>query len=169
MIPFGAMVFAVSTLFFAVAHGALWEAFARPRAWPASAWASPSPPCPASSSGPSPHETGSATGFYQVLRNIGLSVGSALGAAILTGYTHAGHDLPDRGGLPHRAAGRRRAVRGHRGRQLRAPRRRRQPSCPVREDRTAGVEERMEEEAELAGAGLMLAEERLPPVPGSGS
>ena len=30
-------------------------------------------------------ETGSATGFYQVLRNIGLSVGSAFGAAVLLG------------------------------------------------------------------------------------
>ncbi len=38
-------------------------------------------------------------GFYQVLRNIGLSVGSALGAAILTGYTHPGQRLPEVGGF----------------------------------------------------------------------
>ncbi len=44
-------------------------------------------------------ETGSATGFYQVLRNIGLSVGSALGAAILIAFTHPGHTFPTVGGF----------------------------------------------------------------------
>jgi MFS family permease len=41
-----------------------------------------------------PSETGSATGFYQLLRSVGLSVGSALSAAILTAYTHPGHTYP---------------------------------------------------------------------------
>ena len=44
-------------------------------------------------------ETGSATGFYQVLRNIGLSVGSALGAAILLSFTHKGAIYPEVGGF----------------------------------------------------------------------
>ena len=44
-------------------------------------------------------ETGSATGFYQVLRNIGLSVGSALGAAVLLAYTPHGATYPDLGGF----------------------------------------------------------------------
>ncbi len=99
MIPLGSLIFAVATLFFAIEHGTLWEAFvtlgiaglgyglsfaAMPgfivRAVPAS-------------------ETGSATGFYQVLRSIGLSVGSALGAALLAAYTH-GHDTyPSVGGF----------------------------------------------------------------------
>ena len=77
MIPLGALVFAASSAYFALEHGSLWEAFvamgivglgigftfaAMPgfiiRAVPTA-------------------ETGSATGFYQVLRNIGLSVGSS--------------------------------------------------------------------------------------------
>ena len=78
MIPLGSVVFAVAALFFAVAHSALWEAFvtigigglgvgfttgAMPgfivRAVPRS-------------------ETGSAMGFFQVVFNVGLTVGSAL-------------------------------------------------------------------------------------------
>ncbi len=94
MIPLGSLVFAASALLFAMEHRSLWEAFvasgisgvgigftfaAMPgfivRAVPTS-------------------ETGSATGFYQVLRSIGLSVGSALAAAILTASTPAGHIVP---------------------------------------------------------------------------
>jgi MFS family permease len=99
MIPLGALVFAAASTFFALEHGSLWEAFvtmgiaglgigftfaAMPgfiiRAVP-------------------PAETGSATGFYQVLRNIGLSVGSAFGAAVLLAYTPHGASLPDLGGF----------------------------------------------------------------------
>jgi MFS family permease len=94
MIPMGSIVFAAGPLFFAFAHQALWEAFvasgitgigigftfaAMPgfvvRAVPAS-------------------ETGSAMGFYQVLRSIGLSLGSALAAAVLAAYTHSRHTFP---------------------------------------------------------------------------
>ena len=39
-------------------------------------------------------ETGSATGFYQVVRYIGFSVGSALAASILAGATPSGSHLP---------------------------------------------------------------------------
>jgi MFS family permease len=39
-------------------------------------------------------ETGSATGFYQVVRYIGFSVGSALAASVLAGATPAGSQLP---------------------------------------------------------------------------
>jgi len=45
-----------------------------------------------------PHETGSATGFYQVLRSIGLSVGSALSAAVLSVFTHKAIPCPRPGG-----------------------------------------------------------------------
>jgi MFS family permease len=94
MIPFGSLMFAASTLFFAIEHRALWEAFltagiagigigftfaAMPgfvvRAVPVS-------------------ETGSAMGLYQVLRSIGLSLGSALAAAILITFTAQGHTYP---------------------------------------------------------------------------
>jgi hypothetical protein len=40
-------------------------------------------------------ETGSATGFYQVVRSIGLTVGSALSAAVLMAHTRHGQALPD--------------------------------------------------------------------------
>jgi MFS family permease len=99
MIPLGSTIFAISAAFFAFEHRALWEAFvavgcaglgygfsfaAMPgfivRAVPANA-------------------TGSATGFYQVLRSIGLSVGSALGASLLSAYTAKGRTYPTLGGF----------------------------------------------------------------------
>jgi MFS family permease len=43
-------------------------------------------------------ETGSATGFYQVVRYIGFSLGSALAASVLASATPAGARLPDRSG-----------------------------------------------------------------------
>jgi MFS family permease len=157
MIPFGAIVFAGGALFFALLHQVLWEAFvasgitgvgigftfaAMPgfivRAVP-------------------PGETGSAMGFYQVLRSIGLSLGSALSAAVLNAFTHAGSTFPTFSGfrvtlivatalcamtallsylLPGRAA-------------------QRQP--PPTEE----VERMMEDEAEIESASLMLAGETL--------
>ena len=39
-------------------------------------------------------ETGSATGFYQVVRYIGFSLGSALAASVLASETPAGSQLP---------------------------------------------------------------------------
>jgi len=99
MIPLGSLVFATSAAYFAFNHDSLWQAFitlgivglgigftfaAMPgfivRSVPAA-------------------ETGSATGFYQVLRNIGLSVGSALGAAVLLARTQPGATFPDLGGF----------------------------------------------------------------------
>jgi MFS family permease len=99
VIPFGAMLFALSIVFFALEHGSLWMAFvstgisgvgvgftfaAMPgyivRAVPA-------------------HETGSAMGFYQILRSIGLAMGSAVSAVVLAAYTPAGSLLPSVGGF----------------------------------------------------------------------
>ncbi len=99
IIPCGASMMALGALFFAVSHGALWEAFVAiglvglgvgfsfavmpglvVRAVPA-------------------EETGSALGFLQVLRSIGLSVGSALAATVLTAYTRPGAAFPTVGGF----------------------------------------------------------------------
>jgi len=99
MIPLGALVFTCAASYFALDHGSLWQAFltmgivglgigftfaAMPgfivRAVPAA-------------------ETGAATGFYQVLRNIGLSVGSAFGAAVLLAYTGHGDTYPSLDGF----------------------------------------------------------------------
>jgi predicted MFS family arabinose efflux permease len=99
MIPLGALVFAAGSTFFALEHSSLWEAFVTTgiaglgigftfAAMPGFIIRSV------------PHgETGSATGFYQVLRNIGLSVGSATGAAVLLGYTHDHQIFPEVGGF----------------------------------------------------------------------
>jgi MFS family permease len=166
MIPLGATVCGLGTLFFALEHGALWEAFAASglvgigigltfaampgfivRAVPK-------------------HETGSAMGFYQVLRNIGLSVGSALGAAVLTGYTHPGHRLPAVGGFRAAllvAAGlcATTAVISY---VLPGANANRRPE--VGQDPLADLEGLLEEEAEFAGAGAMLADEGPRPADG---
>jgi MFS family permease len=99
VIPFGAMLFAASIVFFAVEHGHLWEAFvstglagigigftfaAMPGYIVRTVSAS---------------ETGSAMGFYQVLRSIGLAIGSAVSAVVLAAYTTSGSLLPTVGGF----------------------------------------------------------------------
>jgi cyanate permease len=43
-------------------------------------------------------ETGSATGFYQVVRYLGFSLGSALTASILASHTPPGQSLPAQSG-----------------------------------------------------------------------
>jgi cyanate permease len=43
-------------------------------------------------------ETGSATGFYQVVRYLGFSMGSAVTASILASHTQPGQRLPAEGG-----------------------------------------------------------------------
>jgi MFS family permease len=161
MIPLGALVFAAASTYFALDHGSLWEAFvtmgivglgigftfaAMPgfiiRAVPTA-------------------ETGSATGFYQVLRNIGLSVGSAFGAAVLLAYTPHGASLPDLDGfrvalLISAGLGLLTAVLS-----FVLP-----GSTPAGGHRTGvdaapdDVEVRMEEEALLEGGGAMLVDER---------
>jgi MFS family permease len=157
MIPFGSVVFAISTLFFALEHWALWEAFvAAGIAGVGIGFTFAAMPgfiiqaVPAS-------ETGSAMGLYQVLRSIGLSLGSALAAAVLTAYTESGRTYPAYQGfrvtlivatalcvttallsflLPGKVTG---------------------PLSVA----TKELDEFMQEEAELEGAGLMLSDDPL--------
>jgi MFS family permease len=159
MIPLGALVFACSSAYFALDHGSLWEAFvtmaigglgigftfaAMPgfiiRSVPAS-------------------ETGTATGFYQVLRNIGLSVGSAFGAAVLLAYTSPGATFPDLDGfrvalLISTGLGLLTAVLSYAlpGHTV--------PATGSTGDGRDPIEVRMEEEALLEAGGAMLADER---------
>jgi MFS family permease len=94
MIPLGSLVFALSTLFFAFEHRWLWEAFfISGLAGIAIGFTFAAMPGFIVRAVP-PGETGSATGFYQLLRSVGLSLGSALSAAILAAYTHHGHIYP---------------------------------------------------------------------------
>jgi MFS family permease len=142
-------------LFFALEHRALWEAFvAAGIAGIGIGFTFAAMPGFIVRAVP-PSETGSAMGFYQVLRSTGLSVGSALAAAMLRAYTHGGHTFPSFEGfrvtlivatalcvmtallsylLPGNARGR--------------------PPQP-----TEKVERMMEDDAEVEGVGLMLAGE----------
>ena len=98
-VPLGALLFAVAAFTFAHEHRALWEAFvvmgiaglgggltfaAMPgyivRVTPSA-------------------DTGAALGFYQLLRSIGLSIGSATAGAILAHFTSVGASLPDEAGF----------------------------------------------------------------------
>ena len=100
-------------------------------------------------------ETGSAIGFYQVMRSIGLSVGSAIAAAILMAGTPAGQILPRFEGfqvtlLVASSVGVLAAVVSYLLSGTSTER-----SLPV----TTGVEQMMEEEAKLGGTSLSLARE----------
>jgi predicted MFS family arabinose efflux permease len=164
MIPLGSLVFAGAAAFFGLEHRALWEAFVA---------AGLAGLGIGFTTGAMPgflvravtrSETGSATGFYQVVRSIGLTLGSAVSAAVLTANTRPGQAIPDVAGfrdalliaagicaatavisfvLPDATADRIRA------------------SSPAQQEE---LEETMEEEAELAGAGFVLAETRNPPI-----
>ena len=99
MIPLGSVVFALAASFFAFEHRALWEAFvAVGLAGIGVGFTFAAMPGFIVRAVPS-KDTGSATGFYQVLRSIGLSVGSALSATVLTAYTDHGHTFPTVGGF----------------------------------------------------------------------
>jgi MFS family permease len=167
MIPLGSLVFAAAAVLFGLVHGALWEAFvASGLAGLAIGFTTGAMPgfivrAVAAT------ETGSATGFYQVVRSIGLTLGSALSAAVLTANTRVGQAIPDVEGfrdmlliaagvcvatailsfvLPGRTAN------GGRTQSL---------------SERKQLEEIMKEEAELAGAGLVLAEDQNSPPPSS--
>ncbi len=99
MIPVGSVLFALSMAVFAFEHTALWEAFlvmglaglgigftfaAMPGFIVQSVAA---------------RDTGSALGFYQVLRSIGLALGSAISGLLLAAYTRPGSEFPTVGGF----------------------------------------------------------------------
>ena len=97
--PLGALVFAAASAYFALDHGSLWQAFATLGAVGLGiGFTFAAMPGFIIRAVPTA-DTGSATGFYQVLRNIGLSVGSAFGAAVLLANTRPGHTLPDVNGF----------------------------------------------------------------------
>jgi MFS family permease len=162
MIPLGSLVTAAAAIFFAVEHSALWEAFfafgvigmgvgftlgAMPGFIVRSVALT---------------ETGSAMGFFQVVRALGVTVGSALSAAVLMAHTPHGEALPNgdgftvalflAGGLCLATAvvsfvlpGRALSGSG---------------TLTARDEKE--LELRMKDEAELVGTGLILAEEPLP-------
>ena len=162
MIPLGSVVFAVGAMFFDLEHSALWEAFVAVALCGLGIGFTTGAMPGFITRAVAQSETGSATGFYQVVRNIGLTVGSALSAAVLMAHTRHGQALPDVDGfktaliiaaalclatgvasfvLPGRAPSPPRAL-----------------TAGAQED----LEALMKEEAELGGAGLAAGEQPLP-------
>src|SRR5580658_10212964 len=99
MIPLGSVVFAVGALFFALEHSSLWEAFVTVAVCGLGVGFTTGAMPGFITRAVAQSETGSAMGFYQVVRSIGLTVGSALSAAVLMAHTRPGQALPDVGGF----------------------------------------------------------------------
>jgi predicted MFS family arabinose efflux permease len=99
MIPLGSLVLSCSTALFAMEHREIWEAFVAAGVIGLGVGFSFGA-MPGFIVRAVPHrETGSATGLYQVVRGIGMSVGSALAAAVLMAHTRPGHTFPNVGGF----------------------------------------------------------------------
>lgn len=99
VVPIGALVMAVAVGLFAVTRGTLWEGFvAMGICGIGVGFTFAAMPGLIVRSVP-PAETGSALGFYQVVRYVGFSIGSGVSASILAGSTRAGQALPQRAGF----------------------------------------------------------------------
>jgi MFS family permease len=98
LLPFGSLVVAAGGAFFAVLHSALWQAFVM-MAIVGVGFGLTFAAIPGIIVQAVPEsETGSATGFYQVVRYIGFSLGSAVTGSILAGYTRPSQQLPTEAG-----------------------------------------------------------------------
>jgi MFS family permease len=90
----GSLAIAVAGAFFALEHGALWEAFAAMGVLGIGfGFTYAAIPGLIARSVPS-QEVGSAMGFYQVIRSIGFSIGSALVASVLASHEASGAGFP---------------------------------------------------------------------------
>jgi MFS family permease len=99
MVPAGALLMALATILFLSTSGALWEAFVATGLVGIGVGLSfAAMPGLILRSVPG-EETGSALGFYQVVRTVGFALGSGVSASILAAYTLSGHLLPDRSGF----------------------------------------------------------------------
>lgn len=98
LLPAGSLAVAAAGIFFALFHTSLWQAFAM-TAILGVGIGSTSAAIPGLIVRAVPgSETGSATGFYQVVRYLGFSLGSALTASILASHTPPGQPLPTQSG-----------------------------------------------------------------------
>ena len=107
----GTLTIAAAGVFFALLHGAVWEAFVTMGVIGVGfGYTFAAIPGLITLAVPD-HETGSAMGLYQVIRYIGFSIGSALAAAILASHTTAGSSHPNEQGYITALLGRHRRVR----------------------------------------------------------
>jgi MFS family permease len=98
LLPLGALAVAAAGIFFSLFHTSLWQAFVM-MAMLGVGIGSTSAAIPGLIVRAVPRsETGSATGFYQVVRYLGFSLGSALTASILASHTPPGQPLPTQSG-----------------------------------------------------------------------
>lgn len=98
VLALGCLVVVLGSGFFALFHGSFWEAFVMMGILGAGLGTTfAAIPGMIVQSVPA-QETGSAMGFYQVVRNIGFSLGSALTASILAGHTSPATGRPTVGG-----------------------------------------------------------------------
>ncbi len=98
LLPIGTVTFAVGAVVFAVGRGSLWQLFVVMGVVGLGVGLTVSVmPALILGSVP-PEETGSATGFNQVLRTAGFSAGSALSATVLEAATPLGARFPDDSG-----------------------------------------------------------------------
>jgi MFS family permease len=86
VLTIGCVVVATSCVFFAVDHGSLWEAFVMMGVLGVGLGTTYAAIPGLIVQAVPRHETGSAMGFYQVVRYVGFSLGSALAASILAGH-----------------------------------------------------------------------------------
>ena len=98
LLPLGCLVVAAAGVFFALFHSSLWQAFVMLGVVGLGLGVTFAA-IPGLVVGAVPEqETGSAMGFYQVVRYIGFSVGSAAAASLLASRTPVGSTLPEEGG-----------------------------------------------------------------------
>jgi MFS family permease len=94
LLPVGSLAGAAAGIFFALFHTSLWQAFVMMGILGVGIGSS-SAAIPGLIVHAVPEsETGSAMGFYQVVRYLGFSLGSALTASILASHTAPGQSLP---------------------------------------------------------------------------
>jgi predicted MFS family arabinose efflux permease len=95
LLTVGCLVVAASCVFFALFHGELWEAFVMMGILGIGLGTTYAAIPGLIVRSVPPRETGSAMGFYQVVRYVGFSLGSAVTASILTSHTSSSTGRPD--------------------------------------------------------------------------
>jgi MFS family permease len=98
LLSLGSLTVAAASAFFAVFHTSLWQAFVMMGLLGAGLGSTFAAIPGMIVSAVPDSETGSATGFFQVARYIGFSLGSALAASLLASHTAAGQQLPSETG-----------------------------------------------------------------------
>lgn len=99
LLPVGSLVVSAGGAFFALLHTALWQAFVMMAVLGVGLGLTFAAIPGLIVAAVPPGETGSAMGFYQVVRYVGFSLGSALVATILAAHTAVGRHLPEQVGF----------------------------------------------------------------------